>query len=126
MKIKRIAALCCLLATMLVIAGCSADDKAAEIIDTANIESISVELFDGTSKAYKSNEEIENFVSQINLAEKTNKKSVQDVPDKQLFTTITINDGKEILYYYKDGYDFYLEKPYVGIYRVQKEMDFLD
>ena len=37
----------------------------------------------------------------------------------------TINDGKEILYYYKDGYDFYLEKPYVGIYRVQKEMDFL-
>ena len=38
----------------------------------------------------------------------------------------TINDGKEILYYYKDGYDFYLEKPYVGIYRVQKEMDFLD
>ena len=115
--------ICLLLALGLILSGCSGSNETVEnVITTENIEMVSVELFDKSSKDLNA-EQIKKMVTFINEAELTKEESVQDIPSKSPLGRISINDGEEVLYYYQNGDVFYIEKPYEGIFKDSEDVD---
>ena len=103
--------------------GCGKTFETKEsLISTKNIEKISVELFDKSTKEFKG-DSVNQITDTINTASLTEKESVDDSPNIHPFGKITINDGEEIIYYYQKNGKSFLEKPYTGIYKISVDIN---
>ena len=102
------------------LAGCG---KKAEPIDLPSddmVTSIEVTAIDG-GKIYPSEDGAKEILHIIGNAEPTRSQSVNDQPTNvDAYGTIIVNANGEstTFYYYEKGGTYYVEQPYVGIYRL--------
>lgn len=99
--------------------GCGHNVTWIVLPDIATINSIEISNEAGTAEI-DTQEEIEQFLEQLGTAVKTSKQSVSDAPD--VINTIDIDmffdNGSSRCYIYRDGSHYYIEQPYVGIFRI--------
>lgn len=122
-RLGKIITICAFVVMITVIIGCDGTkDNYTEIISSNSIDNISVELFDGSKRIFEGNT-ISVITETINRATLTEKVSVQDTPDSLPLGKITIDNDKEIIYYYQKDNKYYIEKPYVAIYETTVDIN---
>lgn len=67
--------------------------------------------------------DMEALISALSRSRKTSRQSVNDSPneDNYLIIRLKMAEGEKKLYLFSAGKHCYLEEPYVGIYRIDKE-----
>lgn len=102
------------------LAGCGKKAEPVDLPSDDTVANIEVTTIEG-EKIYPSEGGIEEILDIIGHAEPTRKQSVNDQPTNvDAYGTIIINTDKEstVFYYYEKGGAYYVEQPYVGIYRL--------
>ena len=69
---------------------------------------------------------ISNIIDNIENARKTFRSSINDQPLENHFITIVFtrdNEQTDTFYLYQSKNDYFLEKPYEGIYRISQEIE---
>lgn len=123
MKGYKSIAICIIILMMAIMVGCGGTkDDGKDIISSGNIDNISVDLFDGSTKELEG-DAINKVMGIINDATLTGEDSVNDTPDASVFGKITVNDGEEVFYYYRENDKYYIEKPYAGIYETDVDVN---
>ena len=100
--------------------------RAIDILPNKNeVESVSIkkdnEIVQTTDKDI-----ISNIIDNIENARKTFRSSTNDQPLENQFITIVFtrdNEQTDTFYLYQSKNDYFLEKPYEGIYRISQEIE---
>ncbi|MGN0437136.1 MAG: DUF5301 domain-containing protein [Lachnospiraceae bacterium] len=126
MKNKLVIYVVLLFVTILFLIGCGKNmEKDMLIENEEQIISISVISLEGKEIQYSEIDTINEIVEILNTSKITNKESIQDVPTKNSYGKIHLlmKDTEEIVYYYFENNNTYLEKPYVGIYCIDGNIE---
>lgn len=101
-----------------VLASCGKADPIA-LPEKDDVAEVGV-TYDGETEYHKDTEWIDRVLSGIEVAEPTNKESVQDVPqvDDYIKIDFQLYNGKSTVFVYEDGGKYYVEQPYQGIYEL--------
>ena len=108
-----------LIVSLGILTGCSSTNQSKILQEPTNIQEILVVLNNGESLKISNVDKIKDVVTTINKVSDTNEESTQDVPNVDKYGKIIVStkENKKTLYYYTKGGKYYLEEPYVGIYR---------
>lgn len=101
-------------------AGCGKKVESTKLLSNGAVTSIEVMSIDG-DKIRPSEEGVKEILHIIEHAEPTRSQSVNDQPTNvDAYGTIIINTDEEstTFHYYEKGGAYYIEQPYVGIYRL--------
>lgn len=67
-------------------------------------------------------EDVEQVLNALAATDKTLRESINDVPNRDNYFQIDIDDSSARRFYlYNDGEKYYVEEPYVGVYRTNRE-----
>ncbi len=105
--------------------GCGEDEKPVTEKYSADLQEVSVTLYNGETVNVTSSEKIKEIVMVINNASLTKKESVQDVPDADEYGVLTFvsGDDEKVMFYYEKGEKYYIEEPYARIYLCSQNLD---
>lgn len=115
-KLIIIMSLCLLVA----LAGCGKKADPIDLPDNDAVKSIDISSIDG-DKIELSEDGMKEILHIVRDAEPTRSQSINDQPTNlDAYGTIVINTNEEstVLYYYEKNGKYYVEQPYVGIYRL--------
>lgn len=108
----------------LLVTGCLKKAEPIQLQDPDAVTSIDITKIDGTDITVEKQDEIDRIMKTLAGAEPTRTQSVNDTPDDP-YGTLMINtdtDTNELHYYERDG-EFFVEKSYTGIYRIDHDLE---
>lgn len=101
--------------------------KTLELPDTASVTAVEMEQFNDMLTvgrvAITDAGQIDSILSALTGARKTLRYSVNDYPTTDNFLGVTLieKDRARKLFLYSEGGEYYIEEPYVGIYRTNRK-----
>ena len=113
----------------LVVTGCSSsEERTVDLPESNAIERIELQYIEGCTLSNAkevSDEDWINIYKEITTVGGSKTESVNDVPQEDPYVILSIytkehKDDKDIYVYGKNGY-YYMEQPYVGVWKITKE-----
>lgn len=94
-----------------------------QLAEPEAVTSIEITKIDGTKVTAGERDEIDRIMKVIAGAEPTRIQSVNDTPDEPYGTLrIKTDTGTEEIHYYERDGEYFVEKPYAGVYRVEQDI----
>ncbi|MDO4793007.1 MAG: DUF5301 domain-containing protein [Filifactor alocis] len=111
--------LCC----VLVMVSCGDKAEPMELPQASQVKSVEVSIEENRIR-HTDQTWIGDVLAEVSAAEPTRKQSVQDVPQAEHFIRVDIYFGEEMtsFFAYEDGGRYYIERPYQGIYKTDKNL----
>ena len=111
------------LACVLTLVACGKKADPIKLPKTDQITSIDITV-GGNTVSHSDKTWISEIIADISSSEPTKKESVQDVPQAESYIKIDFQfeTGTSTLFAYEDNGKYYVEQPYLGIYKIDNQL----